>query len=53
MQGDKALCVQPGELVVRVDPRYFRTAEVETLIGEPIYAHEKSGWQPTVTAQEP
>ncbi|AOI90415.1 GDP-mannose 4,6-dehydratase [Burkholderia pseudomultivorans] len=35
-----------GDVIVRVDPRYFRPAEVETLLGDPTKAHEKLGWKP-------
>ena len=38
-----------GEVVVRIDPRYFRPAEVETLLGDPSKAREKLGWTPTTT----
>ena len=41
-----------GEVVVRIDPRYFRPAEVETLLGDPTKAHAKLGWQPTTTLEE-
>ena len=41
-----------GEVVVRIDPRYFRPAEVETLLGDPSKAHEKLGWKPTTTLEE-
>ena len=41
-----------GELVVRIDPRYFRPAEVETLLGDPTKAREKLGWTPTTTLEE-
>jgi len=41
-----------GEVVVRIDPRYFRPAEVETLLGDPTKAHEKLGWMPTTTLEE-
>jgi GDPmannose 4,6-dehydratase len=41
-----------GEVVVRIDPRYFRPAEVETLLGDPGKAHEKLGWTPTTTLEE-
>jgi GDPmannose 4,6-dehydratase len=37
--------VKPGNVVVRVDPRYFRPAEVETLLGDPAKAKQKLGWQ--------
>jgi len=41
-----------GAVVVRIDPRYFRPAEVETLLGDPSKAHEKLGWTPTTTLEE-
>ena len=41
-----------GEVVVRIDPRYFRPAEVETLLGDPSKAHEKLGWVLTTTLEE-
>ena len=37
---------------MRIDPRYFRPAEVETLLGDPAKAKEKLGWVPEITAQE-
>jgi GDPmannose 4,6-dehydratase len=43
---------QNGKTVVSVDPRYFRPAEVETLLGDPTYARERLGWKPTVTFSE-
>lgn len=44
------LCkAQPGDVIVRVDPRYFRPTEVETLLGDPARAKEKLGWTPRVT----
>ncbi len=50
--GDKAPALKVGEVVVRVDPRYFRPAEVETLLGDPTKAKEKLGWVPEITVQE-
>jgi GDPmannose 4,6-dehydratase len=44
--------VKPGQVVLRIDPRYFRPAEVETLLGDPTKATEKLGWTPLITAQE-
>ena len=41
-----------GAVVVRIDPRYFRPAEVETLLGDPTKAHSKLGWTPTTTLEE-
>ena len=40
-----------GEIVVRIDPRYFRPAEVETLLGDPAKAHAKLGWTPTTPSK--
>ena len=50
--GDKAPFVKPGQVIIRIDPRYFRPAEVETLLGDPTKAKEKLGWVPEITAQE-
>ncbi|MGC2040173.1 GDP-mannose 4,6-dehydratase, partial [Paraburkholderia caledonica] len=41
--------MSPGDVIVRVDPRYFRPAEVETLLGDPSKAHAQLGWQPTTS----
>ena len=41
-----------GDVVVRVDPRYFRPTEVETLLGDPTKAQKKLGWTPTTTLQQ-
>jgi GDPmannose 4,6-dehydratase len=41
-----------GAIVVRIDPRYFRPAEVQTLLGDPTKAREKLGWTPTTTLEE-
>ena len=41
--------VRPGQTIVRVDPRYFRPTEVETLLGDPTKAKEKLGWTPTTS----
>ncbi|WP_270792891.1 GDP-mannose 4,6-dehydratase [Aeromonas sp. QDB21] len=50
--GDNAPGVEVGDVIVRVDPRYFRPAEVETLLGDPAKAKEKLGWVPEITVQE-
>lgn len=44
--------VDTDAVVVRIDPRYFRPAEVETLLGDPSKAREKLGWTPTTTLEE-
>jgi GDPmannose 4,6-dehydratase len=41
-----------GKAIVRIDPRYFRPTEVETLLGDPSKAKQKLGWVPEITAQE-
>ena len=41
-----------NDVVVRIDPRYFRPAEVETLLGDPTKAKKKLGWTPTTTLEE-
>ena len=41
-----------GAVVVRIDPRYFRPAEVDTLLGDPSKAHARLGWTPTTTLEE-
>ena len=40
------------EIVIRVDPRYFRPSEVETLLGNPLKAKEKLNWSPKTTLEE-
>ena len=52
IQGDKAPALKIGDTVVRVDQRYFRPAEVDTLLGDPSKAKAKLGWTPEITAQE-
>jgi GDPmannose 4,6-dehydratase len=43
---------QSGDTVVAVDPKYFRPSEVETLLGDPSYAHKQLGWEPTVSFED-
>ncbi|HCI53992.1 MAG TPA: GDP-mannose 4,6-dehydratase [Gallionella sp.] len=50
--GDKAPALKVGDVVMRIDPRYFRPAEVETLLGDPTKAKEKLGWVPEITVQQ-
>lgn len=50
--GDSAPALKVGDTVVRVDPRYFRPAEVETLLGNPQKAKQELGWEPEITVQE-
>lgn len=44
--------VEVGDVIVEVDPRYFRPAEVETLLGDPTKAKEKLGWEPEITVEQ-
>ncbi len=44
--------VTPGQTIVRIDPRYFRPTEVDTLLGDPTRAKEKLGWEPRITFAE-
>ena len=48
VDGTRARC-KVGDVVVKVDPRYYRPTEVETLLGDPTKAREKLGWTPTTT----
>ncbi len=50
--GDKAPALAVGDVILRIDPRYFRPAEVETLLGDPSKAKAKLGWVPEITTQE-
>jgi GDPmannose 4,6-dehydratase len=51
INGDNATGVAEGDVIVRVDPRYFRPAEVETLLGDPSKAKQKLGWEPEVSVE--
>ena len=42
----------PGDVVVKIDPRYFRPAEVETLLGDPSKAKSELGWKPCISFEE-
>jgi GDPmannose 4,6-dehydratase len=50
--GVMEVAIWKGKPIVKVDPRYFRPTEVETLLGDPTKAKEKLGWTPDITAQE-
>jgi GDPmannose 4,6-dehydratase len=52
ISGDKAASVKVGDIIVKVDPRYFRPAEVETLLGNPAKAKAKLGWVPEITVEQ-
>ena len=44
--------LKPGTAIIRIDPRYFRPTEVETLLGDPSKAHEKLGWTPKTSFED-
>ena len=50
--GENAPALKVGDVIVRIDPRYFRPTEVETLLGDPAKAKQKLGWVPEITVQE-
>jgi GDPmannose 4,6-dehydratase len=50
--GDKAPAIKVGEVIVKVDARYFRPTEVETLLGDPSKARAELGWVPEITLDE-
>ena len=52
LEGNKAAALKEGDVVVEIDPRYFRPAEVETLLGDPAKAKQKLGWTPKITLAE-
>jgi len=52
IEGDNAPALKVGDVIVRIDPKYFRPAEVETLLGDPTKAKQKLGWVPEITVQE-
>jgi GDPmannose 4,6-dehydratase len=52
IEGDNAHALKVGDVIVRVDPKYFRPAEVETLLGDPSKAKKLLGWVPEITVEE-
>ena len=52
ISGNNAPGIKVGDVIVKVDPRYFRPAEVETLLGDPSNAKLKLGWVPEITVQD-
>lgn len=52
VSGDNTPGISVGDIIVKVDPRYFRPTEVETLLGDPSNAKNKLGWVPEITAQD-
>jgi GDPmannose 4,6-dehydratase len=52
ISGANAPGLKVGDVVVKIDPRYFRPTEVETLLGDPSKAKAKLGWTPEITVQQ-
>jgi len=52
IQGDKCPSLSIGDVIIKIDKRYFRPLEVETLLGDPTKAKKVLGWRPQVSAQE-
>lgn len=52
VKGGLAPALHPGDVVLRIDPRYFRPAEVDSLLGDATKAREKLGWKPSITIRE-
>jgi GDPmannose 4,6-dehydratase len=50
--GENSPALRVGDVIVQVDSRYFRPAEVETLLGDPSRAKNRLGWVPEITAQD-
>ncbi len=52
INGDSAPALKLGDTIVKVDPRYYRPAEVESLLGDPAKAKKDLGWTPKITVEE-
>jgi GDPmannose 4,6-dehydratase len=52
INGDNAPALKVGDVIVKIDPRYFRPTEVDTLLGDPSKAKQKLGWTPEITVQQ-
>ena len=52
INGDRATNVKVGQVILRIEERYFRPAEVDTLLGDPSKAKQVLGWEPEITAKE-
>ena len=51
-RADPGITLKPGDTIVAIDPRYYRPAEVETLLGDPSHAKTRLGWEPRTTLDE-
>ena len=52
ISGDKAPALKTGDVIMRIDHRYFRPSEVETLLGDPSKAKRELGWEPKISVQQ-
>jgi GDPmannose 4,6-dehydratase len=52
IEGDNAPALKVGDVIMKIDPRYYRPTEVETLLGDPTKAKEKLGWVPEITIDQ-
>lgn len=52
LNNSEVIGIKEGDVIVRVDPRYFRPTEVETLLGDPAKAKNLLGWEPEITVEE-
>ena len=52
VEGEKAPALKTGDVILRIDPQYFRRSEVETLLGDPSKARRLLGWVPETTTQQ-
>jgi GDPmannose 4,6-dehydratase len=52
VEGDKAPALKVGDIIVRIDSRYYRPTEVQTLLGDAAKAKEKLGWVPEISLDE-
>jgi len=52
ISGDKAPALKVGDVVMQIDPHYYRPTEVETLLGDPSKAKHKLGWVPEITLDQ-
>lgn len=52
VKGELAPALHPGDVVLRIDPRYFRPAEVDSLLGDASKAREILGWKPSISVRE-
>ncbi len=52
IEGTKAPALKAGDVIIQIDPRYYRPTEVETLLGDATQAKEKLGWVPEITLDQ-